>query len=128
MRILLDTQIALWAVTASPKLGSQASAILLDSANEILVSAVSIWEISIKHRKNPKVMPVSPNAMIDACVESGFGWLDVNVLHARTTGKLPLLHVDPFDRLLVAQAIEEPVTLLTRDATLCAYTALVRLV
>jgi PIN domain nuclease of toxin-antitoxin system len=128
MRILLDTQIALWAVTASPKLGSHVNAILLDSANEILISAASIWEISIKHRKNPKVMPIGPDVMIDACIESGFGWLDVNVLHARATNKLPLLHFDPFDRLLVAQAIEEPVTLLTRDAALCAYSELVRLV
>lgn len=128
MRILLDTHLVLWAVTADPALGATAKQLLLDADNQIFVSAASIWEVAIKHRKHPKVMPIGPEVLIDACIESGFNWLDVSVDHTRATGDLPLLHVDPFDRMLVAQATREPMILLTRDVKIAAYSELVRLV
>jgi PIN domain nuclease of toxin-antitoxin system len=128
MRILLDTHLVLWAVTADPQLGSAAQQLLLDPGNQIFVSAASVWEVAIKHRKHPDVMPISPNVLIDACVASGFNWLDISVHHASATLQLPLLHVDPFDRLLVAQALQEPMILLTRDRQIAAYSELVRLV
>ncbi len=128
MRILLDTHLVLWTLTADPQLGALAQQLLLDRDNQIYVSAASVWEVAIKHRKHPNVMPMSPDVLVDACVESGFNWLDVSVHHARATTQLPLLHVDPFDRLLVAQAMREPMILLTRDRQIAAYSELVRLV
>lgn len=128
MRILLDTHILLWAVTADPALGDQARGVLLDTQNQIYVSAVSIWEVAIKHRKNPALMPLGPEVLIDACVESGFHWLNVSVYHSSGTARLPPLHSDPFDRLLIAQAIQEPMHLLTRDRHIAAYSELVQLV
>lgn len=128
MRILLDTHILLWAVTEDAVLGAPASQMLLDPNHQIYVSAASIWEVAIKHRKSPKIMPIAPNVLIDACVESGFRWLDVSVYHARASAELPLLHSDPFDRLLIAQAMQEPMRLLTRDQQLAAYSELVQLI
>jgi PIN domain nuclease of toxin-antitoxin system len=128
MRILLDTHVLLWAVTADMALGEKAKAALLNPGNRIYVSAASIWEVAIKHRKNPHVMTIGPDVLTNACSDSGFNWLDVNVYHARTTAQLPLLHSDPFDRLLIAQAIQEPMHLLTRDQQLSAYSELVQLV
>lgn len=128
MRILLDTHILLWAVTADAALGKQAKKLLLDAENQIYVSAASMWEVAIKHRKNPSVMPIAPEVLIDACMESGFNWLDVSAHHASATAALPLLHNDPFDRLLIAQAMQEPMRLLTRDQQIAAYSELVQLV
>lgn len=128
MRILLDTHILLWAVTDDPMLGEHTTQLLLRSDHQIFVSAASIWEVAIKHRKNPKLMPIGPDTLIDACTESGFNWLEVSAFHARATATLPLLHSDPFDRLLVAQAVHEPMRLLTRDQQLLAYSELVQLV
>jgi len=128
MRILLDTHVVLWAVTADPQLGGKASKLLLDAENQIFVSAASIWEVAIKHRKNPMLMPIEPDVLVDACMQSGFSWLDISPLHARATSRLPLLHADPFDRLLLAQAMQEPMILLTRDPQIAAYSELVQLV
>lgn len=128
MRILLDTHVVLWAVTADSQLGQTARRMLLDPDNQVYVSAATLWEVAIKHRKHPQVMPIAPDVLIQACIESGFNWLDVNVHHAQATAQLPLLHADPFDRMLVAQAMQEPMVLLTRDRQISAYSELVRLV
>ena len=128
MRILLDTHVLLWAVTDDPMLGELARQLLIDPNNQTYVSAASIWEVAIKHRKNPALMPLGPDVLIEACEESGFNWLAVSVHHARATAQLPLLHSDPFDRLLVAQAQQEPMRLLTRDHQVAAYSELVQLV
>lgn len=128
MRVLLDTHLLLWAVTDDPALGENARAILLNPDHQIHVSTASIWEVAIKHRKNPTVMPMNPDLLIDACTESGFQWLEIRLAHIRTTATLRLLHQDPFDRLLIAQAIEEPMRLLTRDRQVAAYSDLIQLV
>jgi PIN domain nuclease of toxin-antitoxin system len=128
VRILLDTHVLLWAVTGDPMLGEPTARLLLDPQNQIHVSAASIWEVAIKHRKSPSLMPLSPEVLIDACEESGLQWLDVSAYHARATAQLPPLHGDPFDRMLIAQAIQEPMRLLTRDRQLAAYSELVQLV
>ncbi len=109
-------------------MGATAQQLLLDPDNQIYVSAATIWEVAIKHRKHPQTMPISSDVLIKACAESGFNWIDVNVHHAHAIAELPLLHADPFDRMLVAQAMQEPMVLLTRDRQLAAYTELVRLV
>jgi PIN domain nuclease of toxin-antitoxin system len=126
MRILLDTHLMLWAITGDARLGKELEARLLDPANEIHISAASIWEIGIKHAKNPAVMPISADVAAKACVDSDFQWLDITVQHAQVAASLPPLHLDPFDRMLVAQAIQEPLVLLTRDPTLPAYSELVK--
>ena len=128
MRILLDTQLVLWAITGDRQLGSKASQLLIDADNQIYVSAASVWEVAIKHRKNADVMPISADIFVDACTESGFNWLDISVLHTRATSRLPPLHADPFDRLLLAQAMQEPMIFLTRDRQISAYSELVQLV
>jgi len=128
MRILLDTHLLLWAVTAVPQLGATAQQLLLDPGNRIYVSAATIWEVAIKHRKHPHIMPMAPEVLTDACVGSGFHWLDISVHHAKAATLLPLLHADPFDRMLAAQAMQEPTVLLIRNQQIKAYSELVRLV
>lgn len=125
MRILLDTHIALWAITGDKRLAASVRTRLRDPANQIYVSAASLWEIAIKHRKNPTVMPIGPDVAVQACGDSGFAWLDISPHHAAASARLPALHADPFDRLLLAQAQQEPMALLTRDAQLATYSELV---
>jgi PIN domain nuclease of toxin-antitoxin system len=127
-RLLLDTHIALWAITADSRLGAKTRARLVDPDNQIYVSAASIWEIAIKHQKNPTAMPIGPDIAMQAMSDSGFIWLDISARHAAASAQLPMLHADPFDRMLIAQARTEPLALLTRDAQLAAYSELVILV
>ena len=89
------------------------------------VSAASIWEIAIKSRLGK--IEGDPLAMADAIERSGFSELAVSARHAATVARLPLHHADPFDRLLVAQAISEPLILLTADSMLTRYSELVRM-
>lgn len=122
MRLLLDTHIALWAVTGSALLPRQAEAAIL-AADEIYVSAASVWEIAIKHALQRGDMPVSSQDALTAFQDAGYLLLDIRPSHAVGVERLPPLHKDPFDRLLVAQALAEPLTLVTSDATLGAYSA-----
>ena len=121
MRLLLDTHVALWAVTDHPKLSNKARELIEDLDNEVIVSAASVWEIAIKHALGRGDMPVSAEAAVRAFVESGYTLLDVTAQHAAHVDRLPPLHQDPFDRILAAQALVEPLKLLTRDATLVRY-------
>lgn len=125
MRLILDTNALLWLMAGNPRLNSKARA-LIDSASEVFVSSASIWEISIKHR-NGKIEE-DPEEIVERIEEAGLHELPVLMRHAVAAGKLPLLHRDPFDRLLVAQAITEPMRLLTADAQLTAYSELVTLI
>ena len=121
MRILLDTHVALWALIDSPRLSDVARALILDSSNELFFSAASVWEIAIKHSLSRKNMPVSGEESVVLFREAGFTELPVTSLHASATETLPIHHNDPFDRLLVAQSIMEPLRLLTHDRILCRY-------
>lgn len=121
MNLLLDTQIALWAIIDSPKLGDKARALLLLPNAVIWVSTASIWEVAIKHSLGRGDMPVSAEDAIHYFRESGYRFLPVEAEHAATVERLPSHHQDPFDRMLVAQAMTEPMRLLTRDAQLPAY-------
>lgn len=128
MRLLLDTHIALWAITDSPKLGAIARALILDPANSIHVSAASVWEIAIKHQLGRGDMPVSAARAAQLFADSGYQILPITAAHAAATEALAAIHADPFDRLLVAQALSEPLQLLTRDRTVAAYAQNVQLV
>jgi PIN domain nuclease of toxin-antitoxin system len=121
MRILLDTHLLLWAMAASRKLPRPVRTQLLDPDNEIYYSAASIWEIAIKSGLRRRDFRIDVEALLVALKRSGFVELPISALHAAGVLKLPAIHKDPFDRLLVAQSIAEPMTLLTNDATLGDY-------
>ena len=121
MQILLDTHVVLWALADDPALSDAARAMLSDERNGIWVSAVSIWEISIKHALGRGDMPLSGKVALSYCRVAGYRWLDVRPEHAAAVEDLPRIHADPFDRLLVAQALTEPMKLLTHDAVIAQY-------
>ncbi len=128
MRLLLDTHIALWAITDSPKLPRQARDLILDPSSEIFVSAATIWEIAIKRSVGCGNMPVSSVAASRYFTEAGYTILPIAAAHAAATETLPLHHADPFDRLLIAQAMTEPLRLVTHDAKVAEYGEAVLLV
>jgi PIN domain nuclease of toxin-antitoxin system len=128
MRLLLDTHIALWAITDSPALSAEARRYILAPNNEVFVSAASIWEISIKHGLGRGNMPISGNEAAEFFTQAGYMTLDISVNHAVFVESLPSHHADPFDRMLVAQALSEPMRLLTHDKMIAAYSDLVILV
>ena len=122
MRILIDTQIFIWAVIDSEKLDAQARRIMLE-ATEVFVSSASIWGIAIKTRLGK--LEGNPNEFAQAIVQSGFREIAVTARHAAKVYDLPPYHRDPFDRLLIAQAISEPLRLMTADKALARYSELV---
>ena len=125
MRLLLDTQIMLWALTGSTRLGKAARGLIADPANDIYVSTASIWEIAIKHALGRGDMPVGAARAAELCAAAGYRELPVAWLHAVVVETLPPLHADPFDRILVAQSIAEPMRLLSRDTAVAGYGATV---
>lgn len=125
MRLLIDTQIFIWVVIDSKHLSSQARQILLDAA-EVFVSAASVCEIAIKVRLGK--LEGDPHTFAAAIFQSGFYELPISARHAARVYELPLYHGDPFDRLLIAQAVSEPLRLLTADRVLCKYSELVTMV
>ena len=125
MRLLLDTHIFLWAVAGSPLL-KPAARRLLESADQVFVSAASIWEVAIKARLGK--IDADPHALAGAIEGSGFHELAVRAIHAAGVSNLERHHNDPFDRLLIAQAMTEPLRLVTADAVLAQYSDLVMLV
>ena len=123
--ILLDTHIFLWLTTNDPRLAPHART-AIEGAERIFVSAATIWEIAIKVRLGK--LKGDPADLIEEVQANGFVELPVYAQHAKEVAKLPLYHGDPFDRLLVAQAISEQLRLLTADPHLTAYSDLVVLV
>ncbi len=122
MRLLLDTHVYLWVVTGAPALKADARR-LIERAEAVYVSAVSIWEVAIKSALGKIDADVA--ALAAAIEASGFVELPVTAHHAAGVATLPLHHPDPFDRLLVSQALTEPLRLVTADAALVPYTDLV---
>lgn len=122
MRLLLDTQIVYWTYYETGRLPQRAHQLMMQ-ADSIHVSSVSIWEIAIKSRLGK--IQADPQLMIEKIKGSGFLELAVLYVHALEVAKMPLHHADPFDRLLVAQAIQENLSLLTTDARLPQYSSLV---
>lgn len=125
MRLLLDTQIALWALTGSAGLGALAQGLIEDPANEIYVSTASVWEIAIKYALGRGDMPVSGARAAELFTQAGYRELPVTWRHAAMVDDLPSIHNDPFDRILIAQSLAEPMRLLSRDATLTSHGAMV---
>ena len=121
MRLLLDTHVALWAIVDDARLPAQARSLIASPANAVWVSAVNVWEIAIKRALARGDMPVSAEEARRYFSEAGFDMLAITAEHAAAVEALPPIHADPFDRLLVAQAMTEPLRLLTHDATVARY-------
>lgn len=128
MNILLDTHIALWSVIEDSRLSSKAKELILAPRHTVWVSAVCIWEISIKHGLARTNMPISGTQAFEYFRQSGFYLLPVDPEHAAAVDALENIHQDPFDRLLIAQAITEPMRLITHDAIMAKYSDTVILV
>jgi PIN domain nuclease of toxin-antitoxin system len=128
MRLLLDTHLLLWAMADPDRLDSVTRTALEDPENEVLFSAASVWEIAIKSRLGRTDFAFRPQQILQAAQEAGFVELPVRARAATLVADLPLHHRDPFDRLLIAQAISEPVRLYTADPLLPPYSELVTLV
>jgi PIN domain nuclease of toxin-antitoxin system len=122
--LLLDTQVALWALTGHRRLPRKARRLI--DASDVVVSAASIWEIAIKAAIGK--LDADPSEVRSALAPTGFGELPVTGEHAARVSTLPAHHRDPFDRLLVAQSLVEGLVLLTADAQLARYGGSVRLV
>jgi PIN domain nuclease of toxin-antitoxin system len=118
MRLLIDTYVFIWSVTASPKLKASVRAHLAE-ARAVYVSSASIWEIAIKARLGK--VEGDAEAFAAAIEASGFQELPVTARHAAAVARLPLHHTDPFDRLLLAQAFAEPLRFVTANHALTAY-------
>ncbi len=117
-RLLLDTQAVLLALADDPNLAPSARSAIGDPANDVFVSAVSIWEIAIKRALGKLRAPTGIAALVD---ESGFQELVVTSFHAEQAGGLPMHHRDPFDRMLVAQAQTEGLVIVTSDRRIPLY-------
>lgn len=121
MSRLLDTHVALWAITDSPKLSKKARELIESLKSSVWISAATVWEIAIKHGLGRGDMPVSSQNALRYFQESGYRFLPVEPEHAAAVEDLPTHHGDPFDRILVAQAIVEPMRLITHDPVVARY-------
>ncbi len=121
MNLLLDTHVALWAITDSPKLSQKARELIQSQRTTVWISAASVWEIAIKHALGRGEMPVSSQDAVRYFRESGYRFLAVEAEHAVAVEDLAAHHHDPFDRILVAQALVEPMRLMTHDPTVALY-------
>lgn len=126
MKLLLDTHLLLWAAAMPEKLSKQAHTLINAKQNELFFSAVSIWEVVIKSHLGRKDFEVDARLLRRGLLDNGYHELAVSSEHAVYLKDIPLLHKDPFDRMLIAQAIVEGGTLLTSDAQLARYKAPVR--
>ncbi len=128
MRLLLDTHVLLWALAEPDNLSESAHRLIESPENDIYFSAASIWEVAIKAQVARVNFSVKPGTLANAAVQSGFFELPVDSAAAAQVAELPLHHRDPFDRLLVAQAMLQPSRLLTVDRTLTKYSELIMLI
>lgn len=121
MKLLLDTHIVLWAAGQPEKLSGSAKTLLTTPGNSLFFSAASIWEIVIKRGLGREDFKVDPRRLRKMLVTHGYAELAVTAEHALKVEALPLLHKDPFDRMLLAQARAEGMLLLTADAAILQY-------
>jgi len=125
MKLLIDTHVYLWWLQDSPKLSEKARA-QIQGATEVYVSSASIWEATIKASIGK--LSVDVEQLVAEISRSGFQELPITAAHAATVARLPDIHKDPFDRILIAQAMSEPLRFLTADAILSGYSELVEIV
>jgi PIN domain nuclease of toxin-antitoxin system len=128
VRLLLDTHLLLWSVASPRRLPKEARSLILDVANEVFYSAASVWEVAIRSSLRRRDFKANATVLVRALAQGGFFELPVTAAHAARVAGLPAILRDPFDRLLVAQSLAEPMTLLTNDAVLVRYGPFVQLV
>jgi PIN domain nuclease of toxin-antitoxin system len=126
MTFLLDTQLALWAFFDQKRLSAPARSIIESRTNKLVFSAASLWEIAIKRGRGKKGFEFDPRVLRRAMLDDGYEELPVLGQHAVEVDSLPPIHKDPFDRILIAQAMVEGMTLLTIDATIARYPGPIR--
>lgn len=126
MKLILDTHLLLWAAGEPDRLSEEARNLIASEANELFFSAASIWEIAIKRSIGRDDFQVDPRLLRRGLLDNGYFELPIDSEHAVSVESLPHIHKDPFDRILVAQAMVEGITLLTSDDTVAQYPGPVR--
>lgn len=121
MKILVDTHLLIWSTSDSGKLPGAARAVLENAANECFFSAASIWEIALKHTKHPNDIPLGAEDARQMFLKAGYLELAVSARHSSFVDQLPRIHLDTFDRMLVAQAQLEGMQLVTHDHVIPQY-------
>jgi PIN domain nuclease of toxin-antitoxin system len=127
VKLLLDTHLLLWAADSLERVPTGARALMINLENELLFSAASIWEIVIKRGLNSPDFQVDARMLRRGLIDNGYCELPILSEHVVAIDALPPIHKDPFDRLLIAQAMVEGITLLTNDATVAQYQGPIRL-
>jgi PIN domain nuclease of toxin-antitoxin system len=128
VKLLLDTHLLLWAAGEPERLSKQARSMIGNADNELLFSAASLWEVAIKRGLGRKDFNVDARLLRRGLLDNGYGELPIISDHVVATESLPPIHKDPFDRILVAQATVEGVTLLTIDSLVSQYPGPIRTV
>ena len=118
MRLLIDSHAFLWWGEDSPALGSAARSAIADPVNEALISVAALWELTIKASSGKLTLPADLETM---AATLGFSVLSINFMHLRRLGLLPRVHRDPFDRMMIAQALAEGIPIITGDRAFAAY-------
>jgi PIN domain nuclease of toxin-antitoxin system len=118
MDLLIDTHVFIWWDSSDPRLGGVAAAAISDPKNRVFVSAASIWEIAVKQQAGRLAFKGSPSKAVAA---NGFRPLPISGDHAEAAAKLPPIHQDPFDRILIAQALDRQLVLVTADGLINRY-------
>ncbi len=127
MRLLLDTHILLWAANEPERLSKATRSLLEITDNELVFSVVSLWEIAIKTGRGRDDFRADAGLLRRSLFENGYSELPITGLHATAVVSLPRFHGDPFDRMLVAQATVEGLTLMTSDKAIASYPGPIRL-
>lgn len=122
MKLLLDTHLLLWAANTPKKLSKTASKLISDEENVLIFSAASLWEIMIKSSLQRADFQVNASLLRQGLIENGYIELPILSKHVLTLNALPSIHKDPFDRILIAQAITEDLSLLSVDPLVTQYT------
>jgi PIN domain nuclease of toxin-antitoxin system len=128
MKFIVDTHLLLWAAGQSHKLSKAACKIINDHHNQLFFSPASLWEITIKRGLGREDFRVDPHLLRRSLLDNGYHELPITSEHAVATDSLPLIHKDPFDRILIAQALVEGFELLTTDTVIAEYPAPIKLV
>jgi PIN domain nuclease of toxin-antitoxin system len=126
LKLLLDTQLLLWAAGRPERLSSRARALLDDPRNELMFSSASLWEVAIKRGLGRPDFRVDPRLLRRGLLDNGYGELPITSDHAVAVDGLPAIHKDPFDRILVAQSIVEGIALVTADPLVAQYAGPIR--
>ena len=126
MRILLDTNIAIFSIIKSERLTEEVKAQLENLDNEVYISIASIWELAIKAKKKPESFPFDEKMFIDYCIKTNYTFLPITIKHILNLRNLKtidesIIHNDPFDNIIVSQSISENLTLYTSDHMLKNY-------